>query len=150
MIDKPLLKEYIAYARTRVNPQLDEEAIEELVSAYGTLRQDGLCDLQSRSADDPGLGLVNGAVCSDCDLAADDVQVIASGKASVTVRVCEGVGAMEVCVWGGSNRGVGGGNRGASVGQGHAATGCNCCVKPDTRRSAAPFDGKCKKFVRSY
>eukprot|EP00955_Chlamydomonas_euryale_P102097 365392-Chlamydomonas_euryale.AAC.8 len=29
------------------------------------------------------LGLLNGALCNDCDLAAEDVQVIASGKASV-------------------------------------------------------------------
>jgi DNA replication licensing factor MCM4 len=40
-IEKDVLKEYIAFARTRVNPQLNEEAIEELVKAYGTLRQDG-------------------------------------------------------------------------------------------------------------
>ncbi|KAG1681343.1 hypothetical protein FOA52_007391 [Chlamydomonas sp. UWO 241] len=40
-IEKDVLKEYIAFARTRINPQLNEEAIEELVKAYGTLRQDG-------------------------------------------------------------------------------------------------------------
>eukprot|EP00955_Chlamydomonas_euryale_P090697 364563-Chlamydomonas_euryale.AAC.6 len=28
-------------------------------------------------------GLVNGALCNDCDLAAEDVEVVASGKASV-------------------------------------------------------------------
>eukprot|EP00955_Chlamydomonas_euryale_P000498 5661-Chlamydomonas_euryale.AAC.1 len=32
---------------------------------------------------DPGLGLVNGALCNACDLAAEDEQRIASGKASV-------------------------------------------------------------------
>eukprot|EP00955_Chlamydomonas_euryale_P103920 365532-Chlamydomonas_euryale.AAC.11 len=30
----------------------------------------------------PGPGLVNGALCNDCDLAAEDMEVIASGKAS--------------------------------------------------------------------
>ena len=41
MIEKDLLKEYIAFARTCVHPKLNEEAQEELVQAYGTLRQNG-------------------------------------------------------------------------------------------------------------
>ena len=41
MIEKDLLKEYIAFARTCVHPKLNEEAVEELVQAYGTLRQNG-------------------------------------------------------------------------------------------------------------
>ena len=41
MIEKDLLKEYIAFARTCVHPKLNGEAIEELVQAYGTLRQNG-------------------------------------------------------------------------------------------------------------
>jgi DNA replicative helicase MCM subunit Mcm2 (Cdc46/Mcm family) len=41
LIPKDLLKEYIAYARTRVQPKLNDAAIEELISAYTTLRMDG-------------------------------------------------------------------------------------------------------------
>eukprot|EP00955_Chlamydomonas_euryale_P065829 359362-Chlamydomonas_euryale.AAC.11 len=32
---------------------------------------------------DPGPGLVNGALCNDCDLAAEKIEVIASGKSSL-------------------------------------------------------------------
>eukprot|EP00955_Chlamydomonas_euryale_P081196 363543-Chlamydomonas_euryale.AAC.4 len=45
-----------------------------------------VCKRWLGSAVGPGLGLVNGTLCSDCDLAAD-VEVIASGKASVTITV---------------------------------------------------------------
>ena len=41
MIPKDLLKEYIAFARTCVHPKLTEDAVNELVEAYGTLRQNG-------------------------------------------------------------------------------------------------------------
>jgi DNA replicative helicase MCM subunit Mcm2 (Cdc46/Mcm family) len=40
-IPQDLLKEYIAYARSCVHPKLNDEATEELIQAYGTLRQDG-------------------------------------------------------------------------------------------------------------
>eukprot|EP00955_Chlamydomonas_euryale_P003714 39120-Chlamydomonas_euryale.AAC.2 len=39
--------------------------------------------VQPGCAVDPGSGLVNGALCNDCDLAAEDMEVVASGKASV-------------------------------------------------------------------
>eukprot|EP00955_Chlamydomonas_euryale_P079460 363302-Chlamydomonas_euryale.AAC.13 len=38
---------------------------------------------QPGSAVDPGPGLVNGALCNDCDLAENDIEVAASSKASV-------------------------------------------------------------------
>eukprot|EP00955_Chlamydomonas_euryale_P058102 356972-Chlamydomonas_euryale.AAC.4 len=37
---------------------------------------------------DPDLGLVNGAPCNAHGLAAEDMEVIASGKASVAVTMC--------------------------------------------------------------
>eukprot|EP00955_Chlamydomonas_euryale_P116951 366447-Chlamydomonas_euryale.AAC.4 len=41
---------------------------------------------QPGSAVDPGPGLVNGALCNECDLEEEDMKVIASGKASVKVK----------------------------------------------------------------
>eukprot|EP00955_Chlamydomonas_euryale_P085975 364183-Chlamydomonas_euryale.AAC.2 len=43
-----------------------------------------VCSQLPRNAVDPGLGLLNGALCSDCDVASEDVEVMASGKASIT------------------------------------------------------------------
>eukprot|EP00955_Chlamydomonas_euryale_P040523 351732-Chlamydomonas_euryale.AAC.21 len=47
---------------------------------------------------DPGLGLVNGALCTDCDLAAEGVEIVASGNAGVTVTTGGGEGRAEPCV----------------------------------------------------
>eukprot|EP00955_Chlamydomonas_euryale_P071404 361070-Chlamydomonas_euryale.AAC.8 len=41
---------------------------------------------QPGRAVDPGPGLVNGALCNDCDLAEEDTGIIASGKDSVKNR----------------------------------------------------------------
>eukprot|EP00955_Chlamydomonas_euryale_P013366 144254-Chlamydomonas_euryale.AAC.4 len=59
-----------------------------------------VCDWQPGSAVDSGLGLVKGALCNDYAFATEDVQVIASRKASATAaarrqivaKVTEGYG----------------------------------------------------------
>eukprot|EP00955_Chlamydomonas_euryale_P075756 362430-Chlamydomonas_euryale.AAC.15 len=49
-------------------------------TSWSSDRRDG----GPKSAVDPGLGLATGALCDFCDLAAEDVGAVASGKASVT------------------------------------------------------------------
>lgn len=49
VIPKEELKEYIAFARTRIEPKLSDEATEELVTAYSRLRSAGR-DKKVRSA----------------------------------------------------------------------------------------------------
>eukprot|EP00955_Chlamydomonas_euryale_P048381 353947-Chlamydomonas_euryale.AAC.2 len=49
--------------------------------------------LTAGDAVDPRADLVNGALCNDCELAADDVEVVASGKAS------EHVSSFPFCTW---------------------------------------------------
>eukprot|EP00955_Chlamydomonas_euryale_P047978 353841-Chlamydomonas_euryale.AAC.1 len=51
---------------------------------------------------DLGLGLVYGALCNHCDSAAEDVEVIASGKPSVTAVECTYVPGRRICVYGGA------------------------------------------------
>lgn len=53
VIPKEELKEYIAFARTRIEPKLSDEATEELVTAYSRLRSAGR-DKKVRSAGGEG------------------------------------------------------------------------------------------------
>eukprot|EP00955_Chlamydomonas_euryale_P002521 27396-Chlamydomonas_euryale.AAC.1 len=55
---------------------------------------------QPESAVDPGLGLVNGVTCNDCDLAEEGMEVVAFGKATVKSK--------EETACGGGNVGSGG------------------------------------------
>eukprot|EP00955_Chlamydomonas_euryale_P098130 365124-Chlamydomonas_euryale.AAC.19 len=47
---------------------------------------------------DPAVGLANGALCDDCDLAASGLKVDACGNTSVTITVTVGGGGRCVCV----------------------------------------------------
>eukprot|EP00955_Chlamydomonas_euryale_P075262 362265-Chlamydomonas_euryale.AAC.19 len=56
-----------------------------------------VCDRYPVSTIDPRLGLGNGAVCNDCELAAEEVEGSTSGKAGVTAtKTVEGGEGGEV------------------------------------------------------
>eukprot|EP00955_Chlamydomonas_euryale_P085405 364096-Chlamydomonas_euryale.AAC.12 len=79
-------------SESALDRQIWRDAIINLAPlAFKKLQQVGhVCDRLPGSSTDPGLGLVNGALCNDCDFAAEDVvEVIASGKASVTSHLVE-------------------------------------------------------------
>eukprot|EP00955_Chlamydomonas_euryale_P086487 364218-Chlamydomonas_euryale.AAC.7 len=79
--------EALPYPSNRMRLRDAQAECVECVGVANVVQLFLVCDRSPGSTVDPGLGLVNGALFDDDDLATEDVEVIASGKASVTVTV---------------------------------------------------------------